>query len=131
MASFTMFGGSFSDIPKWSISYKNNLKELYAQSSTGSLPKYIVGGMTEVSAKVTHYPLDLTQWSYVYGAGAKFDSTFVLTRTAVSDILTLTLKNCRLGEAKQSVPESQDMPEELDVQAEYMTATSVDSTPYW
>ena len=131
-ASFNLYGSAFADVSKWSINYKNNIKEVYAMGSASpGNPRYLSAGMADITAKVTREFLDLTCWSYVYGAGAKFNAIFTLTRTAVSDLMVVTLYNCRLAEAKQSVPESQNIPENQDILAEYMTVVVTDTTYYW
>ena len=94
---------------KWSIN--NNLKARHTVRSTdGEYAKMIIEGKREyeISANII-IPDAATYNSQIYDyllAGTTFTTTISLTRTALSDLMTLVASNCTCRTAPHNIPEA-------------------------
>jgi len=101
--------GSF-DITNFKWSINNNLKARHTIRSTdGEYAKLIIEGKRDYEITATVLIPDASTYnSQIYDyliAGTTFTTTLVLTRTAVSDLMTLTAANCTIRTAPHNIPE--------------------------
>jgi len=94
---------------KWSIN--NNLKARHTIRTTdGSYAKMIIEGKREYEITANIIIPDATTYNaQIYDyllAGTTFTTTLVLTRTAISDLMTLTAANCTCRTAPHNIPEA-------------------------
>ena len=108
--SVNIVGYASYDVTTFKWSLNNNLKARHTIRSTdGEYAKMIIEGKREyeITANII-IPDAATYNSQVYDyliAGNTFTTTIVLTRTAATDLMTLTASNCTVRTAPHNIPE--------------------------
>lgn len=129
----TIVGYASYDITTFKWTINNNLKARHTIRSTdGKYAKMIIEGKRDydITANII-IPDAATYNSQVYDyliAGTTFTTTIVLTRTAVTDLMTLTATNCTCRTAPHNIPETgEEVEVSISVKPRTCTWSIVDS----
>lgn len=132
--AITCMGGAIATVNSFGVDMKNNMKGKHYIQSTNGLNVYEVGtGKRNIEITMSAVPQS-NAWTERMRPGAQSAATTfsaVFTRATSTDVLTLSATGVYLKDLGQPVPEEGEFVTDMTLIAKTLSATVIDSTPYY